>query len=193
MQVRCVTFLIGIEQFVMTPHPLPARPTRLALGFILTIAPALAGCAAQTSTRYPSLLPRAIESRSDAEPDVVIPVVAADPATDLALADLRKTLDKTTAAFAPAAETAERLASAAQGDRVGGERWIAAQTALAGLDDYRATTSSMLTDIDSLAIARAADGKPDYPAIASLHNAAQAAFEAQSARIAAIAARLPDA
>jgi hypothetical protein len=51
----------------------------------------------------------------------------------------------------------------------------------------------MLTDIDSLAIARAADGKPDYPAIASLHNAAQAAFEAQSARIAAIAARLPDA
>jgi hypothetical protein len=40
---------------------------------------------------------------------------------------------------------------------------------------------------------QAADGKPDYPAIASLHNAAQAAFEAQSARIAAIAARLPDA
>lgn len=193
MQVRCVTFLIGIEQFVMTPPTSPARRARLALVFVLTIAPSLAGCAAQTSTRYPSLLPRAIESRSDAEPDVVIPVTEADPATDLALADLRKTLDKTTAAFAPAAETAERLATAAQGDRVGGERWIAAQTALAALDGYRATTSSTLTDIDSMAIARAADGKPDYPAIASLHNAAQAAFEAQSARIAAIAARLPDA
>jgi hypothetical protein len=193
MQVRCVTFLIGIEQFVMMPPLPPARRARPALVFALMLAPALASCAVQPSIRYPSLLPRAIESRSDAEPDIAIPVAVADPATDSVLADLRKTLDKTTAAFAPAAEAAERLASVAQGDKVGGERWIAAQTALANLDGYRATTSSALTDIDLLAISRAADGKPDYPAITSLHNAAQAAFEEQSARIAAIAERLPGA
>lgn len=176
----------------MTPPTPPARRARLALVLVLTIAPSLAGCAAQPSTRYPSLLPRAIESRSDAEPEVVIPVTEADPATDLTLADLRKTLDQTGAAFAAAAETAERLTTAAHRDKVGGERWIAAQTALATLDGYRATTSSTLTDIDALALARLADGKPEYPAITSLHNAAQAAFDAQSARIAAIAARLPE-
>lgn len=175
----------------MRPPLPPVRRARPALAIALILAGALTGCAAQTSTRYPSLLPRPIESRSDAEPDVVIAVAVADPATDSTLADVRQTLDKTKESFASTAKTAERLADAARGAPAGSERWIAAQTALAELDGYRATTSAALTDLDSLAIARAADGKPEYPGIASLRGAAQAAFDAQSAQIGEISARLP--
>ena len=170
-------------------HPFPSRRSLALLAVFL----AATGCVAQTSTRYPSLLPRAIETRSEAEPEAVVAVVVADPAADAEVAKLRKSLDETVAAFGPAAAAAERLATAAKGDPVGGERWIAAQTALGGLDGYRATTSSIVSDVDAMALARAADGKPDYPAIAALHDAAQAAFEAQAARIAAIGARLPGA
>jgi hypothetical protein len=173
----------------MTSTPLPTRSVAFAL--MLTVA--VGGCAAQTTTRYPSLLPRAIEARSDAEPEAPIALVDPEPSTDSALADLRHTLDQTAAEFAPAAATAERLARTAKGAAAGSERWIAAQSALAVLDGYRATTSATLTEVDTMALNRAADGKPDYPAIASFHTAAQAAFDAQTKRIAAIAASLPDA
>ena len=153
-------------------------------------AVALAGCVTQPSTRYPSLLPRAIEQRSDSEPEVTTAIVAPDPATDAVLRDIRTVLDRAVASFDPAASNAERLSATARGAAVGSDRWIAAQTALAELDGYRATTSSAVTDVDTLALARAADGKPDYPAIATVQTAAQTALDAQTARIAAIAATL---
>ena len=165
---------------------LPARPAAFALAMTLI----LGGCAAQTSTRYPSLLPRAIESRSDAEPESPVVLAEPEPSTDSALADLRKTLDRTSADFAPAATRAERLADAARGDAPGGERWIAAQTALAELDGYRATTSATLSAVDMMASDRITGGKPEYPAIATLQTAAQAALETQSTRITAISAKL---
>lgn len=166
----------------------PRRPVvPLALFLMVT------GCAAQTATRYPSLLPRAIETRGESEPEAVTTVATADPVADSELAKLRASLDEALAAFAPAAAAADRLTEAAKGDPVGGERWIAAQTALGDLDGQRAATSSILSDIDALALARAADGKPDYPAIATLHDDAQAALDAQTARIATIGARLPSA
>ncbi|WP_194150954.1 hypothetical protein [Sphingomonas glacialis] len=173
----------------MTQPLLPARPA----AFALVLTAILGGCAAQTSMRYPSLLPRAIESRSDAEPETAVALADPEPSTDSALAELHKTLDRTAADFTPAAARAERLADAAKGDAPGGERWIAAQTALAELDGYRATTSATLSTIDTMASDRITGGKPDYPAIATLQSAAQAAFEAQSARIAAIGAKLPGA
>ncbi|MEG3178467.1 hypothetical protein U1872_19680 [Sphingomonas sp. RB3P16] len=166
---------------------LPARPALSAL----LLTGALAGCAAQTATRFPSLLPRAIETRSDAEPEVAIAIAEPEPSTDATVAELHATLAKTSTAFAGAATTAERLASAARGAAAGSERWIAAQTALAELDGYRATTSATLSEIDTLALTRAADAKPDYPAITALHATAQAAFDAQTATIGAIAAQLP--
>ena len=150
-----------------------------------------AGCTTPTGTRYPSLQPRAIESRSDAEPEVPLAIADPDPATDAALAELRKTIDRATTDFDVAAKSADRLATAAKGDTVGGERWIAAQTALAELDEYRATISAALTDLDALALARAAEGKPEYPVLTVLHDSTQATFDAQAERIAAIAARLP--
>ena len=159
----------------------------------LLVALTLPGCATQVSTHYPSLLPRAIEQRSDAEPDAAVVIADPEPATDAALADIRKTLDEAKTGFNTAADTAERLATAAHGAAVGSDRWIAAQTALAELDGYRATTSAAVTDLDSLALARAADGKPDYPALTSMRAEAQAALDAQSTRISAIADSLPGA
>ncbi|WP_353203444.1 hypothetical protein [Sphingomonas sp.] len=157
----------------------------------LLVSLAVAGCAAQTSGRYPSLLPRAIESRSDAEPEVVIALAESDSIVDAALPELRATIATAIADFAKAAQIADRLASTAQGDSIGGDRWIAAQTAVAELDGYRATLSSAVTDLDALALNRAAEGKPDYPALTALHATAQAALDEQAARITAISARLP--
>lgn len=174
------------------PAPAPLLPAPILLAPILLAALSLAGCAAPT-TRFPSLLPRAIETRSDAAPELVLPIAEPEPTTDAALDALRATLDRTVADFAPAADRADKLAATARGDAVGGERWIAAQSALADLDVYQATVSATLADIDALALARAADGKPDYPALGVLHRLAQSAFDTQTARIATIAARLPQA
>ncbi|WP_242140086.1 MULTISPECIES: hypothetical protein [unclassified Sphingomonas] len=148
------------------------------------------GCVAPRSATFPSLLPRPIESRSDAEPVAPVTIVEPDPATDATLVDLQKAIDTAGKAFDVAADSADRLAKAAHGDAVGSDRWIAAQTALGQLDGLRATTSSTITDIDELALTRAASGKPEYPAIATLRQTAQAALDAQAARIQSIQARL---
>lgn len=162
-----------------------------ALPFICLVL--LCGCAEQVTTRYPSLLPRPNEATSIAEPESAPPAAAvADPALDAKLATIKATLDESATAFAPAAERAEQAAAAAKGMPAGSEGWITAQSALAELDGYRATTSAALTDIEDLAIARATAGQPDYPGIESLRAAANAQIEAQSARITAIQASLPE-
>ena len=155
------------------------------------------GCAQQTVSRYPSLQPRAIERRSDAEPTEAAPETAApetaapDTALDTILAAKTKTLADTDSAFTPAADSAERAAKAARGDAVGSDRWIAAQTALAKLDAFRATTSAIVTDLDELAIGRARDAKPPYPALDSLKGQGDAQLTAEINRIATIQALLP--
>ncbi|AOH86016.1 hypothetical protein AWL63_20705 [Sphingomonas panacis] len=150
------------------------------------------GCAQQTVSRYPSLQPRAIERRSDAESAEAAPAAATpDTALDAMLAAKAKTLADTDSAFAPAADSAERAARAARSDAVGSDRWIAAQTALAKLDAFRATTSAIVTDLDELAIGRARDAKPPYPALDSLKGRGDAQLTAEINRIAAIQALLP--
>jgi hypothetical protein len=152
----------------------------------------LGGCAGADTARYPSLLPRPIESRSDAEPAVAPPApVVADPALDGKLADYAASLDKTEKAFAPAADHAEALARAAHGDAVGSDHWLDAQTALAQLDTYRSDLSAMLTDVEQIAIDRAAAGQPDYPAVEELRDKVKTAFDAETARITAIQDMLP--
>lgn len=152
----------------------------------------IGGCAAPDTSRYPSLLPRPIESRSDAEPVAPPPAVAKpDPATEARLTAFRTTLSDTEKAFAAAADRAEAAARLAKGDAVGSDRWITAQIALAELDGYRATLSGTVTDIEQLAIERAAAAEPDYPGLAELRGAVQTALDAETARIAAIQAMLP--
>ena len=166
----------------------PLASMALSLGLFL------GGCAADDAKHYPSLLPRPIESRSDAEPVAPPPPVATpDAPTDARLAALRATLGESATAFAPAADRAEQAARAAKGQPAGSEAWITAETALAELDGYRATSSATLTDIEEMAIERATTLQPPYPGIEALRTAADAQLTAQSARIAAIQAMLPEA
>ena len=61
------------------------RHTAIAMRSLVPIlAVALTGCT-QSATRYPSLLPRAIESRSEAEPETPIALADPEPSTDSAL------------------------------------------------------------------------------------------------------------
>jgi hypothetical protein len=166
---------------------------RLVLS-VSTLSAALlsTGCAEQRVSRYPSLQPRPIERRSDAEPVAAAATAAVPDATlDATLADYDRTLATTDTAFTPAADAAERAVRAARGDAAGGERWITAQTALAKLDGFRAATSSAVTDLDELAIGRARDAKPPYPALDALHARGEAQLTAEVNRIAAIQAMLP--
>jgi len=153
----------------------------------------LSGCAGRTTAHYPSLLPRPIESTSLAEPEPAPAAISTpDAPTDAKLATVKTILAETESAFAPAADRAQQAAAAAKGEPAGSERWITAQTALAELDGYRATTSAALTDIEDLAIARATAGQPDYPGIETLRAAAEAQLKTETARIAAIQAMLPE-
>jgi hypothetical protein len=171
----------------MTKPPFPAR---LLAGSTLIL---LGACAQPALSPYPSLLPRPIESRSDAEPIVAAPVAEPDPALDAQIATTLAAVEKSTRAFATAAARATSAATAARGAAVGSDRWLDAQTALADLDVFRADSSALVTGLDDAQIARAVDGKPPYPALESARAAAKAALEAQTARITALQATLPEA
>jgi hypothetical protein len=158
--------------------------------FILLL---VAGCAQYSKDRFPSLLPRPVESQDINAPEVAAPppVAAPDPALDAKAAEVRKSVAATHAAFADAAARATSLVNAAAGKAVGSDPWIAAQTALAELDTYRADSLSVLTELDQAAIERAADNQPAYSALTDAHDVAQAEFDAEAARIAALSNRLP--
>lgn len=164
------------------PHPFPviARFFRLApcLGLLL-----MAGCAASEGVDAPSLLPRPVEKRSDALPAYTPPPLVADPALDAAIARNARERADASARLEPLARRAEAAATAGRGAAVGSERWIAAQSALAELDDLRATASAAVTDLEQLAIARAATGAPDYPALEQARQEAAGELAAQTQRI----------
>lgn len=155
----------------------PAAQAALSLAILL-----LGGCAAEKGD-YPSLAPRPIEKLGFAEP-VVTPVVAtADPALDAKLKDLAVRLDTIAKGFAGDAEKAQGVVGAAKGQPAGSERWIAAQTALATLDDWRAQASALVSDVEQLAIARAETLAPDYPGITALRDRAHTEADAEGATI----------
>ncbi|VXC77311.1 hypothetical protein [Sphingomonas sp. AX6] len=160
-------------------------------GFSLLIAALLSGCASMPdSGRFPSLLPRAIESRSDA---MVLPPVAVatpDPALDARLAELERRLVEATATFDTGFARADRVANAARGVRAGGDAWLDAQIALAELDVLRTDTRLVIADLEQLAADRALELAPDYPGLAALIEQAKTQETRQNERIASIEARL---
>lgn len=149
----------------------------------LLLVPLLAAGCARDDASYPSLRPRAIESRGDAEPVVEVEAVKPDPALDRQIAAFRATLAALREAVTPAASRAETMAKAARGAAAGSERWIEAQVALAELDDYRAQTQAVVTEIELLAIERASALLPAYPALDAEAAAAEAALTQQTATI----------
>lgn len=152
-----------------------------------------AGCARDTNV-YPSLAPRTAEQRGFAEPETPPPTpVATDPALDAQIATLRQRLSEVTAGFDRAAASARAAAGRSSARTVGGDAWLEAQTLLAQLDDWRAQASSLTSDADGYASARAATLAPPYPALEAIRVTVAAEVARQDAVITAIAASLPTA
>lgn len=162
--------------------------TRLPLPLLLIAL--LAGCAADRSS-FPSLAPRAAEKLGFGEPETTPLVAAADPALDLKVKEGGATLDGIAAGFDRDAAAASRAAAAAKGQPVGSEAWLTAQAALAALDDWRAQASSAITDLDQLAVDRAARLEPVYPALDAIQVRARAEAEREGGIIRRIQGSMP--
>ncbi|MBX9813704.1 MAG: hypothetical protein K2X76_03295 [Sphingomonas sp.] len=149
----------------------------------------LAGCAGRRD--YPSLLPRAIETRDDAEPVRPAPVAAPDSALDAQIAEARAALARSAASFASYLERAAALVARAKSGPAGSEAWLDAQAALADLDVLRAESSARTSDLELLTIERAATNAPAYPALDAAYAEARAQLKDQVERTTALAAQLP--
>ncbi len=156
---------------------------------LLALALPLAGCI-QSDEKYPSLLPRAIESQSTAEPERPAPVAAADPALDKQVADLSAALDAAQKAFSAAAQDAEARIAVARGLPEGSEPWIDAQVALGRLDMVRGQSTDALNALEALAIERGKNGLPPYPALQVAIARATALSADQAKRIKSLEAAL---
>lgn len=124
----------------------------------------LAACTAADGG-YPSLLPRPIESRDEAEPVHPDPVATPDSALDARIAQKRAAAADAGKRFQAAAITAESRVAVARGVAQGSDAWVAAQTALADLDAVRGETVELVTALEQEASARAQSGTPAYPAL----------------------------
>lgn len=165
-----------------------ALPPVAALAMMLLVP----GCA-RDRTHYPSLAPRAVEKLGFAEPEVPVVVATPDAALDARIAAWQATLATLTRSFDTAAAKAQAATDRARAKAAGSDAWLDAQTALAGLDDWRAQTSALLTDIDQEATDRAAALSPDYPTLTALRARASTEGDRQGAVITRLQAALPDA
>lgn len=156
----------------------------LALGAAL-----LAGCA-QTSTRYPSLLPRANEGLNFTEPERQAPQATSDPALDARIATLIAAVETADRDFQVGAKDAEAKVARARGLSAGTSPWLDAQTALSVLDGLRSRTAVTLADMDQLRIEHAQSGAPDYPALQAAMERAGAIVAAQESRARALEAAI---
>ena len=160
-------------------------PTLTAAALILT------GCASQVSNA-PSLLPRAIESRSDAEPVVTAGPIVADPALDAELARRVADFDAAARAYDAVVPAIERQLARSTTAREGTDAWLAGQAAIGELGQARSAIDTAFAQIEQLAITRGAAGEPPYPALDAALVAAQARFEASAATDARLRAMLPN-
>lgn len=151
------------------------------VAFALAALP-LAACT-QDRHVYPSLAPRAVERVGFTEPVRPVAVATPDPALDADIARLRGTLATVTAGFAADAAKAQAAADRARGAAPGSDPWLEAQTALAQLDDWRAQSSSLLTDVETRASERAGKLLPAYPALDALRETIAAENAKQAAMI----------
>lgn len=151
-----------------------------ALAFPL-VALAVTGCV-DVDSKYPSLLPRPIESQSTAEPVRPVPVATPDPALDARIAEVTAALDKAQREFAASSQEAEAKIAVARGLPEGSDPWLDAQSALTVLAAARGTASEALVDLERLAIERGQEGKPPYPALDAAIARATTLIDEQAAR-----------
>lgn len=162
--------------------------TRLTAALLFTTL--LAGCASDRDG-YPSLAPRPIEKLGFAEPETTPLVAAHDPALDARIGEAGKAVDRIARGFDTDAAKATRAAAAARGQPVGSEAWLTAETALAGLDDWRAQASAQVTDIEQLGAQRAEALQPAYPALEALQQRARSEAERETETIRRLQDQLP--
>lgn len=152
---------------------------------LLLVPLSLAGCATAPDNA-PSLLPRAIERRSDAEPVRPAPVATPDATLDAEIARRGAAVDAAAAAFdAAVAATRPRLARG-RGATEGSDAWIDAQAALGELDQASSNLDAALGDLEQLAAARAARLAAPYPALEARIAAAQTTLDRARAALAAL-------
>ena len=156
---------------------------------VLLLLLPLAACAAPSGD-FPSLAPRAIEQRSDAEPEPVVVTAAPDPALDARVADLLRQAETGSASFNTAADRIATRLPAARAGGVGSDAWVDAQTAISQLLPSREAISGAQADLEQLAIDRAAAGQPPYPALEAARQTVTAAATAQRVRYEALVAAL---
>ena len=140
-----------------------------SLAPILALA-MLSGCV-RDDTVYPSLGLRPAEKLGFAEPDAPPPApLAADTTLDARIVVLDGRLKAADSAFVVQQAVADRLAKVPGARTVGTDGWLDAQSALATLDAGRADTNLLLSEVDELAGARAAQLLPDYPSLTALRD-----------------------
>ncbi|MDQ0251119.1 hypothetical protein J2W22_003183 [Sphingomonas kyeonggiensis] len=158
--------------------------------FILLLSlTALAGCT-ETTGRYPSLLPRPIESTSLAEPERPVAVATPDAALDKRIAEIRAGLDTGIKGFTAGAQDAEAKIAVSRGLPQGSEPWLQAQVAMGQLAELRRPAVSALSELEELATQRGVDGLPPYPALDAAVGAAEQAASSQQAKIDSLEAAL---
>ncbi|WP_312487878.1 hypothetical protein [Sphingomonas sp.] len=165
------------------------RLAAMPLVILGLLGAALGGCSRDTAA-YPSLAVRPAEKQGFAEPVVPPAVLKPDPALDQRIARIGDRLQAIEQEFAKAHDQARASARKARGQAAGSEAWLTAQTELATLDEIRARSSAMLAEIDDLAIARAAELQPDYPALVGLRARIAQAVARQGQQIDTLSAGL---
>lgn len=160
-------------------------PAPILLLLLLT----LPGCVDNRAS-IPSLLPRDVERRDDLEPTRPTPVAKPDAALDTLVAEKAQLLSAATAAFDAGAVLAKPAIDAGQRADVGSDAWLDAQKALGEMDAAHSMLTSIIADLDRVAIDRANDGMPDYPSLAALRANAQRHAEQQEQIIAAAQAQI---
>lgn len=135
---------------------------------------------------YPSLLPRAIESRDPAEPVRPDPVATPDAALDRQIAERRAAAATAAERFRSLAAEAESRVAVARGLPMGSDPWIRAQSALAELAPIRGETAQIVAALEEVAVARATAGEPGYPALDAAIAELGAVAQTQGDRVAAL-------
>lgn len=163
----------------------PRHTALLALMAVLL----LPGCAQNGG--YPSLAPRPIELTGDVTPPAADATPEPiDPAMAARIADLSNQAADAARRFDAAAESARSAVAAAKGAQPGSRPWLAAQTALAVLDDRIAVIRGVAGAIDVATIDQADLGKPVPDTLTQAASAAAREVARQADVIAALSAAI---
>lgn len=164
------------------------QPRQTAL-LALMAALLLPGCAQNGG--YPSLAPRPIELTGDVTPPAANATPEpADPAMVERIAELTNRTADAARQFDAAAESARGAVAAAKGAQPGSRPWLAAQTALAVLDDRIAVTRGVAGAIDVAIIDQADRGKPVPDPLTAAASAAAREVARQADVIATLSASI---